>query len=258
MNVGDQPLRSIGSLLAAEREKKGIPLEKAAKETRMRIQRIRDMESDDLSHFTNPSYARMFIIAYAKYLGIPQQQVQDLLPDRGELCSEGYQYISSDSAHLPELRPDLASRPLRQSRILPLVAGLALLGLLVGGGFLAYYLTVNLPRLTAANTDKPKPVEIIRVKEPPPVFKSENVTVTETLNGRKVVETATAAAAFGAPIEITAGAAPAGGDLVPDSGVSPESNAPKPAEAAQTPPDQVEADRALLETVEQGAAQPQP
>ncbi len=168
MNKADQLLLSIGALLAAERERRGIPLEKAAKETRMRIQRIRDMENDDLSHFTNPSYARMFIIAYAKYLGIPQQRVQELLPDRGETNSEGYQYINNATSDYPSLRPDIGSRPLQRPGLLTFLIGLALVVLVVGGGFLGYYLYINVERIINANAEPVIVIEEVATGLPTP------------------------------------------------------------------------------------------
>ncbi len=164
-----QLMLSIGALLAAERERRGIPVEKAAKETRMRPQRIRDMEGDDLSHFTNPSYARMFIIAYAKYLDIPMQTIRDHLPDRGEPGSDGYQYISNTPAELPSVRRDLVSRPLHRNIWLPLV-GVVLLALLVAIGFTVNYLVINAQRITAGLDKPPPPPEIVLVKpDPTPV-----------------------------------------------------------------------------------------
>lgn len=161
-----QLLLSIGALLAAERERRGIPVEKAAKETRMRPQRIRDMEADDLSHFTNPSYARMFIIAYAKYLDIPMQTIRDHLPDRGEPGSEGYQYMNAAPDELPSLRRDLVSRPLKRNLWLPIV-GVALVALLVAIGFTVNYLVTSGERIKAA-LDKPAPEPEIVVVRPDP------------------------------------------------------------------------------------------
>lgn len=172
-----QLLLSIGALLATERERRGIPVEKAAKETRMRPQRIRDMESDDLSHFTNPSYARMFIIAYAKYLDIPMQTIRDHLPDRGEPGSEGYQYMNAEPDELPSLRRDLVSRPVKKNIWLPIV-GVALLALLIAVGVGGYFLAVNADRIAAGANKPPPPPEIVVVKpDPTPVQANlENLT----------------------------------------------------------------------------------
>jgi cytoskeletal protein RodZ len=144
-----QLMLSIGALLTAEREKRGIPVERAAKETRMRPQRIRDMESDDLSHFTNPSYARMFLIAYAKYLGIPMQTIRDHLPDRGEPSSEGYNYIHAAAETLPSLRKNLTTQPLKKSSGLRLLLGVTAVVVLICAALIGTYLYINLGRLTA-------------------------------------------------------------------------------------------------------------
>lgn len=163
-----QLMLSVGALLAAERERRGIPVEKAAKETRMRPQRIRDMENDDLSHFTNPSYARMFIIAYAKYLGIPLQTIGDHLPELGAPSAEGYQYINADPGELPSLRRDLVSRPLRRGWLPGLMVGaLVCLVLAVIAG--VTFLVVNLPRLSpteraAANESEPDATPVMVTK----------------------------------------------------------------------------------------------
>lgn len=169
-----QLMLSIGALLAAEREKRGIPVEKAAKETRMRPQRIRDMEDDDLSHFTNPSYARMFIIAYAKYLGVPMQTISDHLPDRGELGTEGYQYISTSTEDLPSLRHDIASKPARRTPLVALII-VMLAAVVVGLGGLSYYLIVNANRLTAVVNKPPPPPE----PTPAPALPPKPVTAAE-------------------------------------------------------------------------------
>jgi cytoskeletal protein RodZ len=156
MKSDGQLMLSIGALLAAEREKRGIPVERAAKETRMRPQRIRDMESDDLSHFTNPSYARMFIIAYAKYLGIPMRTINEHLPDRGESATEGYQYISTSTEDLPSLRHDIASKPAGRNNLLYVLAIGTLCVVLLSIAGIGYFLVVNTPRIIA-QVDKPAP-----------------------------------------------------------------------------------------------------
>jgi len=163
-------LLSIGSLLAAERERKGIPIEKAAKETRMRAQRLLDLENDDLSQFSSASYARMFIIAYAKYLGVPMEQVYKHLPERGSANAEAYNYITSSEHDLPSLRTDIAGRRSRPSKPLIIIATIVTLIILGGCGILGAYLWVNLPRRAEAGknigaTPAPEPTPLKSAEE---------------------------------------------------------------------------------------------
>ena len=104
--MGREGARSLGAQFAAAREKRGLSLEKASSETRIRVQRLREIERDDFSHFSHPSYARMFAIDYAKYLGIPISRVRRLLPDAGECGAEGYQYLRETACDY--MRTDIA------------------------------------------------------------------------------------------------------------------------------------------------------
>ncbi len=224
-----QLMLSLGALLAAEREKRGIPVEKAAKETRMRPQRIRDMEGDDLSHFTNPSYARMFIIAYAKYLGVSMQTISDHLPDRGELGTEGYQYISTSTENLPSLRHDIASKPARRTPLVALI--ITMLAIVVLGlGGLSYYLIVNANRLTAVVDKPPPPPE----PAPAPAAPPKPVTVADMgLNNLK--ESGETSSAFEGQVLMEAPPTPAPVTVVVEK-PAPAQNATE-APAASTIPD---------------------
>jgi cytoskeletal protein RodZ len=184
----DQLMLSIGALLAAEREKRGIPVEKAAKETRMRPQRLRDMENDDLSHFTNPSYARMFIIAYAKYLGIPMKTISEHLPDPGVSVSEGYQYISTSTEELPSLRHDIATKPARRNNVLValVLTTLAVVG--AGAAGVIYFVAIKADQITA-RVNQPAPT-------PEPEPPAPQIIVRETLVFNNVQQDGSKATAF--------------------------------------------------------------
>ncbi len=70
----------VGARLAARRVKAGIPVEKVAKDLRMSLDRLRAIETDDLSGFAHPTYARLFLIDYANYLRVPVEEIRDYLP----------------------------------------------------------------------------------------------------------------------------------------------------------------------------------
>ena len=123
--------RSLGAQFAAVRQKRGLTLEKVSSETHIRLQRLREIERDDLSRFAHPSYARMFAMDYAKYLGIPISRIRRLLPDAGECGTEGYQYLQE--AACDYMRTNV--RPFRRRKRLArrMVAAALLLLLSVGG-----------------------------------------------------------------------------------------------------------------------------
>ena len=84
----------IGARLAARRLKAGITIDKAAKDTRIPVARLREIEADDLSTFAHPTYARLFLIDYANYLRIPLEEIRAYLPGSGKLGSTDNQYLN--------------------------------------------------------------------------------------------------------------------------------------------------------------------
>ena len=136
--------RSLGAQFTAVRQKRGLTLEKVSRETHIRIQRLREIERDDLSRFAHPSYARMFAMDYAKYLGIPISRIRRLLPDAGDCGTEGYQYLRE--AACDYMRTNV--RPFRRrKRLTRRVAAVALLLLLSVGGLKVWTTIRDIERL---------------------------------------------------------------------------------------------------------------
>jgi len=150
MKPSAQNKPTIGAMLSAKREQLGIPVERAAKESRIRAQRLREIESDDFSQLSNASYARMFLIAYAKYLGIPREDLDAFLPEQGVASSDNYQYIHGTSSVLPTIRYEPKPPPSPNKRIILTVVSVLLVSLIVIGGGVVAYLAINLPRITSA------------------------------------------------------------------------------------------------------------
>jgi cytoskeletal protein RodZ len=125
----------IGARLSARRQKLGIPIEKAAKDTRIPVARLRMIESDDFSSFSHPTYARLFLTDYANYLGVPIEDIREYLPGIKGLGS-------ADNAYLNVLlsKPGFMQGEQFKSmrRLLFAVGTLIVLLLLVGAGIYAW------------------------------------------------------------------------------------------------------------------------
>jgi cytoskeleton protein RodZ len=78
-------MKTVGKQLQEARLAKNWTPELAARETKIKIDRLRDLESDDYSHFTSPTYARGFVRTYARSLGLDEykilRQLDNKLPD---------------------------------------------------------------------------------------------------------------------------------------------------------------------------------
>lgn len=161
----DTPDFFVGARLGAARSKAGIPLEKAAKDTRIRVQRLREIEADDFSGFAHPTYARLFLLDYAEYLGIPQDEIRPMLPDRAGSAGGGFQYIEALSAELPAMK---ASPRRRRLRILGFIGTVVIFALIVAAGLFTYF---TMKKIEAVARSKPlgeQAVPTAVVQEPPP------------------------------------------------------------------------------------------
>lgn len=151
--------------MGTARSKAGIPLEKAAKDTRIRVQRLREIEADDFSGFAHPTYARLFLLDYAEYLGVPQDEIRPLLPDRAGSAAGGFQYIEALSSELPAMK---ASPRRRRLRILGFIVTIVMVALIAAIGLFTYF---TMKKIEAVARSKPlgeQPVPAAVVQEAPP------------------------------------------------------------------------------------------
>lgn len=194
LNNGDPA--TLGQLLRETRERRGLPLEQVARDTRIRVSRLREIESDDFSHFSHSSYVRMFLIDYARYLGIPEKEIRPLLPERGEFGSEGYQYLQE----LPQQAAAyVAPRQVSsRRRILPSLAAAAAVVVTGLVGFQVWAMIRNIDRIGLGKSAEPaieeevtaepeEPTPSISLDEPQPEF-FEPFALSETLLSQESVE----------------------------------------------------------------------
>jgi cytoskeleton protein RodZ len=78
-------MKTVGKQLQEARLAKNWTPELAARETKIKVDRLHDLETDDYSHFTSPTYARGFVRTYARALGLDEyrilRQLDNKLPD---------------------------------------------------------------------------------------------------------------------------------------------------------------------------------
>ncbi len=161
----------IGARLSARRQKLGIQLEKAAKDIRVSVSRLSQIEVDDFSSFAHPTYARLFLVDYANYLRVPLEEIRDYLPGSKKLGTTDNRYLEVLLARQTFLRGD-QFKSLRRL-LFGVGAGLLVL-ILIGLGIYfwktwkklervqpvantAAALPVSTPRPVASPTAKPRP-----------------------------------------------------------------------------------------------------
>jgi cytoskeletal protein RodZ len=95
-------MKPVGKQLQEARLAKNWTPELAARETKIKVDRLRDLEADDYSHFTSPTYARGFVRTYARALGLDEYKILRQLDNK--LPDDDSANIVTDSgvAYLPE------------------------------------------------------------------------------------------------------------------------------------------------------------
>ena len=70
-------VETVGTKLQKARLAKGWSVDEVSSATKIRPERISDLESDDYSHFASLVYARSFLVKYARHLGVDIQEELD-------------------------------------------------------------------------------------------------------------------------------------------------------------------------------------
>lgn len=111
----------LGNLLREARERKGITLEQAEAETRIRHRFLSALETGDYSTLPAPAYVRGFLKTYAAYLGLDPQQVLSLF----KVVSGANEPESAPAVPLVDVSME-GGRDLR-----PIIVGLAIVAALL-------------------------------------------------------------------------------------------------------------------------------
>jgi cytoskeletal protein RodZ len=70
-------VQSIGEILLEAREKKGINLHQAARDTKIKLDYLEKLEANEFGKLIAPTYAKSFLRIYAEYLGVDVKPLLD-------------------------------------------------------------------------------------------------------------------------------------------------------------------------------------
>jgi cytoskeletal protein RodZ len=137
-------VETVGRRLQRARQAKNLSVDEVAAATKIRPERIVDLEGDDLSHFPSLVYARSFLVKYAKYLGVDIQNDLEQIQVGSSVGLGEYHYLQAAPLpkYLPEPRRREPSRPKLPVAFLAILALLVLIGVPV-----IAFLAINISRL---------------------------------------------------------------------------------------------------------------
>jgi cytoskeletal protein RodZ len=141
-----------------------LRIEEVADATKIRAERIIDLEADEYSHFANLTYAKSFLAKYANYLGVDIQAELEHFQAAPSISLRDYQYLAPS---VPKSMAKPWEFGARAFRVPPLVVVLLVLILLVGIPVFSY-MAINIPRLRGGAPESRSAQDLAAVEVPTP------------------------------------------------------------------------------------------
>ena len=147
---------SVGWKLQQARLARQLEIEDVAETTKIRPERIIDLEADEYGHFPNSTYAKSFLAKYANFLGVDIQDELDKFRVDRTISLAAYPYLTGPPAPKQLLEPRRITP--RGFRVPPAVVAVLLFIVLVGVPLFSY-LALNVPRVVGTKQADEKVIE---------------------------------------------------------------------------------------------------
>jgi len=143
-------IEGLGKKFQEARVARKLTLDEAARMTKIRPQRLAEIEADDFSQFPSLAYAKGFLLIYGKFLDVDVTPYLDAFEDPESVTVDGYSYLQEHERAKPVSAPVVRrrSRPVAtggSNRVspMPLIVGIVVLVV----GFLGMKFLLNVQRL---------------------------------------------------------------------------------------------------------------
>ena len=155
---------SVGQALREARLKKKLSIDEVARATKIRAARIADIENDEYMRFPNITYARSFLVLYAKFVGLDITKYP-IVEAGSTVGLADYQYLQSGEAPAPKRTRPEPQGPVEKPRWL--IAFFIFLFMLALGALAGWYI-MNFQRLGSVETMVKKDVTAPATPKPLP------------------------------------------------------------------------------------------
>jgi len=141
-------IEGLGKKFQEARQARNLTLDEAARMTKIRPQRLAEIEADDFSQFPSLAYAKGFLLIYGKFLDVDVTPYLDAFEDSESVTVDGYSYLQENERAKPVSAPVVRRRPAAtgaSNRVspMPLIVGVVVLVI----GFLGMKFLLNVQRL---------------------------------------------------------------------------------------------------------------
>jgi cytoskeletal protein RodZ len=137
-------VETVGRRLQKARQAKDLSVDEVAAATKIRPERIVDLEGDDLSHFPSLVYGRSFLVNYAKYLGVDIHDDLEQIQVGSTVGLREYHYLRA--ARPPKFQPEPRRREPSGLKLPAALLAIVALVVLIGVPVIAF-LAIDISRL---------------------------------------------------------------------------------------------------------------
>ena len=162
-------VNSAGKMLREARLKKDLRFEEAARATKIRPDRLADLENDDYTRFASMAYAKGFLLIYAKYLGVDVSEFAKAMGVGNPVGVGDYDYLNNAPAtYEPATRR--RDRPAKKLNYKVLAAVVVtVVCTLKGMEFATKLAQIGPPEKLIERRNKPEAIAAPQASPPPPV-----------------------------------------------------------------------------------------
>src|SRR5262249_50803066 len=148
-------IEGLGKKFQEARVARNLTLDEAARMTKIRPQRLAEIEADDFSQFPSLAYAKGFLLIYGKFLDVDVTPYLDAFEDSERVTVDGYSYLQEDRPQKPVSAPVIRRRrpttTTSHDRISPMPLIFGVLVLVIG--FSVMKLILNVRRLAPGKAE---------------------------------------------------------------------------------------------------------
>jgi cytoskeletal protein RodZ len=141
-------IEGLGKKFQEARNARNLTLDEAARMTKIRPQRLAEIETDDFSQFPSLAYAKGFLLIYGKFLDVDVTPYLDAFEDSESVTVDGYSYLQENERAKPVSAPVVRRRPPTtggNNRVSPIPLIFGVLVLVIG--FFGMKFLLNVQRL---------------------------------------------------------------------------------------------------------------
>jgi cytoskeletal protein RodZ len=147
-------IEGLGKKFQEARRARNLTLDEAARMTKIRPQRLAEIEADDFSQFPSLAYAKGFLLIYGKFLDVDVAPYLDAFEDSESVTVDGYSYLQENERAKPVSAPVVRRRAAPsggKNRVspIPLIFGVVVLVI----GFFGMKFLLNVQRLAPGRGD---------------------------------------------------------------------------------------------------------